>query len=131
VSQRDLNTAQTGNSPQRAVVENGKYPDLDIEPDLLESADEITYCEGDRVYRLEYDRSVDTPTLAVVAAVAAITRTDPMDLDPLHSVIDASALDDLFAVSPTNHGRWGQVVFRFSGFEIMVSSHGTVEVNPR
>jgi hypothetical protein len=131
VSQQDLSTAQTGSPPQRAVIEDGDYPDLHIEPDLLESADEIIYYEDDRVYRLEYDPSLDTPTLAVVAAVAAITRTDPMDLDPLHSAIDTSALDDLFAPSPANHGQWGRIVFRFGGFEIMANSQGIIEVDPR
>lgn len=131
MSQQDLSTAQTGSPPQRAAIEDGEYPDLNIEPDLLDSADDIIYYEDDRVYRLEYDPSLDTPTLAVVAAVAAITRTDPMDLDPLHSVVDTSALDDLFAPSPANHGRWGRVVFRFGGFEIMASSQGIIEVDPR
>lgn len=131
MSRQDSNPAKTGITPQRAVIEDGDYPDLTIENDLLESADELNYHEDDRVYRLKYDQSVDTPSMAVVAAIAAVTRTDPMDLDPLHSAIDASALDDLFAPSPTTHGRWGQVVFRFSGFEVLATSHGTIEVDPR
>ncbi|KYH23736.1 hypothetical protein HAPAU_42160 [Halalkalicoccus paucihalophilus] len=127
--QGDSNTRRAGAFPQQAVVDDGEYPDLHIEDDLLDSADEITYHKGKRVYRLEYDSEVDTPSVAVVAAIAAMTRTDPMDLDPLHSVIDTSAFDDLFTA--TDHKRWGRVVFRFSGFEIMASSHGVIEVNPR
>ncbi len=129
MSHRDSNTTGTGTSPRQPVIEDGEYPDLSIESGLLESADEITYHEDDTVYRVEYDRSVDTPSMAVVAAVAAITRTDPMDLDPLHSAIDTDALDDLFTA--TDHRRWGWVVFRFNGFEITASSCGTIEVNPR
>lgn len=129
MSHRGSTTTGTGTSRQRAVIEDGDYPDLSIESDLLESADEITYHEDDRVYRVEYDRSMDTPSMAVVAAVAAMTRTDPMDLDPLHSSIDTDALDGLFTA--TNHRRWGRVVFRFNGFEITASSCGTIEVDPR
>lgn len=127
MDQQDSNTTKANVFPQQAVVDDGDYPDLRVEDDLLDSADEITYHEDDRVYRLEYDQSVDTPSEAVVAAM---TRTDPMALDPLYSAIDPSALDDLFATSPTNRRR-GQIVFRYSGFEIMVSTHGVIEVNPR
>lgn len=130
MDQQDSNTSRANVFPQQAVVDDGDYPDLRIEDDLLDSADEITYHEDERVYRLEYDQSVDTPSEAVVAAVAAMTRTDPMALDPLYSAIDPSALDDLFATSPTNRRR-GQIVFRYSGFEIMASTHGVIEVNPR
>lgn len=91
--------------------------------------DEITYHEDDKVYRLEYDQSVDTPSVAVVAAVATMTHTDPLDLDPLFREIDTDALDDLFTT--TDHRPWGRVIFQFNGFEIMVSSRGVVEVNPR
>lgn len=123
------NTSRAGTFPQQAVIEDGDYPDLRIEDDLLDSADEITYHEDDKVYRLEYDQSVDMPSEAVVAAVAAMTRTDPMALDPLYSAIDPSALNDLFTA--TDHRPWGRVIFRFNGFEIMASSHGVIEVNPR
>jgi hypothetical protein len=131
VPHKDSNTTTAGVSPHQAVVDDGDYPDLRLEDDLLDSADAITYQEDDRVYRVEYDQSVDTPSVAVVAAVAAMTRSDPMDLDPLYSTIDPSALDDLFAPSPTHNRRWGQVVFRYSGFEIMANSHGAIEVTPR
>ncbi|WP_336346080.1 HalOD1 output domain-containing protein [Halalkalicoccus ordinarius] len=130
MDQQDSTTSRAGAFPQQAVVDDGDYPDLRIEDDLLDSADEIAYHEDEKVYRLEYDPSVDTPSEAVVAAVAAMIRTDPMALDPLYSAIDPSVLDGLFATSPA-HRRRGQIVFRYSGFEIMASTHGVIEVNPR
>lgn len=126
---RDSNTSRAGTFPQQAAIEDGGYPDLRIKDNLLDSTDEITYHEDHKVYRLEYDQSVDTPSVAVVAAVATMTRRDPVDLDPLYSAIDPSALDDLFTA--TDHRPWGRVVFQFNGFEIMASSRGVIEVNPR
>lgn len=128
--QRSSHASRVDAFPQQAVVDDGDYPDLPTEDDLLDSVDEIIYHEDDRVYRLEYDPETDMPRIAVVAAVAAMTRTDPMALDPLYSAIDPSALDDLFATSPT-HRRREQIVFQYSGFKIMASSHGIIEVNPQ
>ncbi len=41
VYQWDSNTRRAGTFPQQVVVDDGDYPDLRIEDDLLDSADEI------------------------------------------------------------------------------------------
>ena len=70
------------------------------------------------------------PSIRVVRAVAAYTDTEPLELQPLQEVIDAEALDALFA--PTDRRRPvgpGQVQFVYEGHEVTVFSDGTVDVS--
>lgn len=124
-------SGRTNDTLREAVVEDGGYPDLTIESYLLRSARGISYHEDEMVYRLEYDPSIDKPSRAVVAAVATMTHTDPLDLDPLYREIDTDAFNDLFAPTLTDTGQRGQVHFQYSGFEVRATSHGVIEVDPR
>ncbi|AGB37769.1 HalOD1 output domain-containing protein [Natronococcus occultus] len=76
-------------------------------------------------YELEYDPATDAPSQAVVAAVGAVTETDPIELEPLHAAVDGDALDALFQ-PPTGTDR--RVDFRYNGHEIVLETPGTVTV---
>lgn len=71
------------------------------------------------------------PSGAVVSAVAAAAGVDETELPPLFHTIDPDALDSLF---DSGHGGAldaqpeGVVSFRYYGFDVQVSSDGTVDV---
>ena len=73
----------------------------------------------------EYNSLAET----VLKAVAEEEDTTPTALDPLYDVIDPDALNGLFA--PTNGGnsRAGRVVFSYCGYEVTVTSDGSVYVD--
>lgn len=78
--------------------------------------------------RASYDGDRDPASLAVVAAVAAVTDRDPAELTPLHFAIDTDALDELF--SPTNGVQYhGSASFRFEGVDVTVSSEESIRVS--
>ena len=66
----------------------------------------------------------------VVEAVAEITETDSMDLEPLHNHVDTTSLDRLFAeASPEAPRDRGHVAFPMAGCQIVVYADGTVVVD--
>ena len=95
------------------------------EAGLVKSSDCITV-EGEGAYRLEYDPSVDDPSLAVVAAVAAASRTNPLELSPLYAMIDPSALDELCSSTRKNC----RISFQYESFDVTVDSSGVVTCKP-
>ncbi|WP_158055913.1 HalOD1 output domain-containing protein [Halorussus halophilus] len=95
--------------------------DLDIELEQDASAG---------VYHAQYDWTSPEPlSTVVVRLVAAITDTDPLELEPLRDRVDPDALDELFA--PTVDGRpraVGQVTFPLAGHQVVVSGEGEIEI---
>lgn len=66
----------------------------------------------------------------VVEAVADVTETDPMDLEPLYNHVDTTSLDRLFAeASPEAPRDRGHVAFPMAGCQIVVYADGTVVVD--
>lgn len=80
-------------------------------------------------------RASTPPSEAVVEAVAtaegiALEELCPPEYDPLHAAIDPEALDALFA--PRRRGvsqREGTVTFSYCGYEITITSDGTVQLD--
>jgi hypothetical protein len=73
----------------------------------------------------------DNQTLSegVVAAVAAVSNTDPAEMDPLAEAIDPDALDALFADHYDGTPRsTGTAQFSFFDHELVVSGDGHVSV---
>lgn len=66
----------------------------------------------------------------VVTAVATATGTDPLELDPLYTVVDPDALDGMFQPSigapPTDL----EVRFSMAGCQVTVHADGEVAVTP-
>lgn len=66
----------------------------------------------------------------VVEAVADITGTDPMDLEPLYNHVDTTSLERLFEeASPEAPRNRGHVVFPMAGCQIAVYADGTIVVD--
>lgn len=73
----------------------------------------------------------ETPSMAVVSAVADLTGTEPSELDPLYETIDPDALNSLFQGSQADgpHAR-GQVSFSVAGCKVVVHGSHKVVVSP-
>ncbi|WP_123537242.1 HalOD1 output domain-containing protein [Halosimplex salinum] len=67
----------------------------------------------------------NSPSEAVVSAVAAHRNVDPMALPPLYEVLDPDALDALFR-SPD--GEQGTATFEYADCTVVYSSDGSVDV---
>ena len=61
----------------------------------------------------------ESPTTAVVTAVAAVTNTPPTDLDSLSDVVDPEALDRLWV---TESDACMQVAFDYAGQRVVVTA---------
>ncbi|MDG5817299.1 HalOD1 output domain-containing protein [Natronococcus sp. A-GB7] len=84
-----------------------------------------------------YDGTDETkrkpPSLAVVEAVADAEgiKYDQLTMpayDPLHSVVDPTALDELFAPLRDGRPRTGSVSFSYCGYDVTVDHRGTVSL---
>lgn len=81
--------------------------------------------------RVEYSRrETEPPSIAVVRALARFADDDPIDVEPpLNDVLDADALDALFADRPDGTSRgMGTVSFDVADARVVVSADG-VEVS--
>ncbi|SFF87061.1 hypothetical protein SAMN04488063_0597 [Halopelagius inordinatus] len=107
------------------------HPRTSVSLDSLDSAGALTYHDETKTYRTEYDQRVDAPQEVVVHSVAALEERSPIELDPLYTVIDPDALDQLFA--PMINGRHvgdGKITFGYQGYEITLHSYGVVAIRP-
>lgn len=73
-----------------------------------------------------------SPSRAIIEAVARqegvdVTDIEPPEYEPLYTVVNPEALDELFH-TPLQPPENARVVFEYEGYEIVVHSGGTVEV---
>lgn len=95
------------------------------------ASDEVEYHEQSGTYRTEFDFLGRPASVAVAEAVAAAAGMDPVDIPPLHSIVDPDALDILFAPTSVGDVRpGGSTTFDFEGYRVTVRSHGTIEIEP-
>lgn len=81
------------------------------------------------VYRVGYDPAIDETSLAVVSAVATVSGTDPLELDPLYDAVNPPSLDELFDPSKREEqSRDCRMTFRFCEFGITVDGSGMIEL---
>ncbi|MFC4436887.1 MULTISPECIES: HalOD1 output domain-containing protein [Natrialbaceae] len=71
------------------------------------------------VYELNADES---PSMAVVAAVAELTNQSTVVMEPLTETIDADALDKILE-SNAGNGSSVTVTFNYYGCQITITSH--------
>lgn len=81
--------------------------------------------DGDRASEplgLTYEVDADEPhSEAVVRAVATLTDTSPLDLEPLYDVIDPTHLDGIFEASESGPRTEGSFEFTFGGCRVAVT----------
>ncbi|MFC7212545.1 HalOD1 output domain-containing protein [Saliphagus sp. GCM10025334] len=98
--------------------------------EIVPSMETIKFVGDDGVYQAKYDSSHEQPSLAIVAAIAAVAQRDPLELPPLHSEINTNALDELFSSTANGGQRNGCLSFSYEGFEVTVFSEGVIEAKP-
>ncbi len=87
----------------------------------------VEYDAEKNCFTASYRASRDSTSLAVVSIVATAQGNDPVDMPPLGSVIDTTALEELFATAPDGRSRIGDVSFQYAGFDVRVYSDGRIE----
>ena len=101
------------------------------EATLLPAGSTLEYDEHDELYRVRYDEGDESASTVVVAAVAAVAETDPLELQPLRESVDPDALDDLFAKTCGGRAReLGCIEFPYDDYRVVVDASGEIEVHP-
>lgn len=83
----------------RVMTEDSAGPlDGDSSQGSLEMGDRVGYDPTTETYRVQHDwTSNGSPSMTVVDAIAAVTGTEPEEMEPLHSVVDSDALDAILS----------------------------------
>ncbi|WP_415379600.1 HalOD1 output domain-containing protein [Halosimplex sp. TS25] len=69
----------------------------------------------------------DQVSLEVIEAIATVTGTDPLTMDPpLYDVVDTDALDSLY-----ENGAVASVEFEYDGHTVVVDEERTVTIDGR
>lgn len=87
------------------------------------------YHPGENTFRADYDHEDAPPSTAIVSAVAVASDTDPLDIEPLQSLIDPDALDSLVTSQTTTEGDF-RMTFEYHDHEVTASSYGTLQIRP-
>lgn len=73
----------------------------------------------------------DSVSNRVIARVAEVTETDPLELEPLYSTVDPDCLDAIFQTGGSTSGQDGGFIqFTMEGCRVVVSADGSVDVTP-
>lgn len=88
----------------------------------------VEYHPETATVRTQFNQEKTPASLAVIATLADVLDTDPVELDPLYSTVDPAALDALVRI---RHGTDGDihVTFTHEGYAITVSSYGVVTIS--
>ena len=71
----------------------------------------------------------ESPSAAIVRAVATASGEDPTDMEPLYTAIDPEALDALFFPTHIATARTtGVVEFCFSGYRVRIDAAGKGQI---
>ena len=89
----------------------------------------VEHAQESGTVRTQFDQEKTPASMAVVATLADVMDTDPVELDPLHSTVDTDALNALVRVrNGTN--RDIHVTFTHEGHAITVHSYGVITITP-
>lgn len=85
---------------------------------------EMVYDRTTEIYHAQHDwTSNDSFTVTIVKALAVVTGTEPVEMEPLHSVVDPDALD-----AALSSGKEAGVRVEFEYAEQSVTVTGSGEV---
>lgn len=91
---------------------------------------ELTMGEtGQIVFEFDDGDDAESASDAVIEAVATAAGDDPLEIEPLYSVVDPDALDAL--LNRTDRDREGNVsvTFPFHGYEVTVWRYGRIHLS--
>ncbi|MFA9502679.1 HalOD1 output domain-containing protein [Natrinema sp. H-ect1] len=97
--------------------------------DTAAAGDRPAFERGDETYTARYDwDDADTPSSAIVRAVAAVRGTDPTTMQPLYEAVETTAVDRLFDRRP--RARPERLSLSYEGCVVAVYGDGRIVVAP-
>lgn len=91
---------------------------------------EVEYDQDSGTVRTLFDQEKIDPSMAVIATLAEMMDSNPVELDPLYTTVEPDALDSLVRVRQSTTGDI-HVSFIHEDRTITVSSYGVVAITPR
>lgn len=85
--------------------------------------------KGNKKFQTFDWENTENVALTVIDTVAAVTGTDPRELQPLASAVDTDSLEVLFAPTKQSERLSGQVQFEYEGCQVKVTADGKVLVS--
>ena len=87
----------------------------------------VEYSQDPVTVRTQFDQAKTPASVAVIATLADVMDTDPVELSPLYATVDPGALDALVQV---RNGTTGDthVTFTHEGHKIRVHSYGVITI---
>lgn len=112
--------------PDGAVVPGDEFGSLDalVSTDCVECD-----VDAERV-SATFDADRDLATVAVVSVLATVLGRDPTELPPLHASVESTELEEIDAKSAHDRGARTVATFQYAGFDVTVTSDGTIEAVP-
>lgn len=86
------------------------------------------YDAGEDAYRVQFDSDAVAPSTAVVSALAAISDTDPIEIEPLYAAVDPDVLDSIVSRQPPTGDV--ELAFPLHDHSVRVESTGCIEITP-
>lgn len=91
----------------------------------------ITFEGTTGTYRVSVDPDSDTPlAVAIVQALAAITQSDPLQLEPLVEYIDPEALERMYTADRSTSATRPAVSFSYADHQITVEPTTEITIPP-
>lgn len=84
------------------------------------------YDADEGAYRVLYDPNAVDPSTAVVSALAAISDTDPVEMDSLHTAVDTDCLNSIASMQPATGDV--EIAFQLHGHSVRIKSSGSIEI---
>lgn len=113
-------------------VSNPSAPSQSPSPSLEQSLcnfESFEYHDDENAFRAIYSRDDESPSSAIISAVAVASDTDPLEMDPLHATVDPDALDVLLAPRRAAVGDF-HIALEYQGYEVAASSYGSLKIKP-
>jgi len=89
----------------------------------------VEYSQESGTVRTQFDQEKTPASMAVIATLAEVMDTDPVELRPLQSAVDPEAVDALVQVRSETTGDT-HVTFTHEGHQISVHSDGVLTITP-
>ena len=89
----------------------------------------VEYSQESKTVHTQFDQEKTSASMAVIATLADVLDTDPVELDPLYSAVDPDELDGLVRVHDLTEGD-SHVSFTHEGYAITVHSYGVISITP-
>lgn len=87
----------------------------------------VEYHQESATVRTQFDQEKTPASMAVIATLAEVMDTDPVELDTLHSTVDPDVLDALVCIRNGTNGDI-HVTFTHENHAITVHSYGVVTI---